>query len=167
MSISNPPTTSNLPPPSRRCQAVTQSGKQCKAYAIHNESFCSVHAGRNTAGGAPEGNSNATKHGFYSGAFSNDELAQLVAYADDLTLDDEIGAARVTNARLLLYTMQNADGLDADTLSRLVVAQMRGLKTVADLLRAKRAVSGEAGDGIAGAIAAALDELGNEWGIEL
>jgi len=156
-----------LPPVERRCNGVTKDGHRCKAYAVE-DGLCAVHLGRNhPKGGAPAGNENALRHGFYSEAFTTGELAQLISYADDLTLDDEISAARVTNARLLMFTLQHADEMNGDELGRLVVAQMRGLKTVADLLRAKRAISGEAGDGIAGAIAAALDEIGNQWGVEL
>ena len=35
------------------------------------------------------------------------------------------------------------------------------------MLRDRRALSGEASDGFAGAIAQALDELGSEWGVDL
>jgi hypothetical protein len=43
----------------------------------------------------------------------------------------------------------------------------RGVGQLARLMRAKRAVSGEAADGLADAFAKALDELSTEMGIEL
>ena len=44
---------------------------------------------------------------------------------------------------------------------------MMGARTVARLLRDQRAISGQAADGISGAIGQALDELGSEWGLPL
>lgn len=41
------------------------------------------------------------------------------------------------------------------------------LSRLGRLMRDNRAITGEAADGIAGAIGRALDELGSEWGIEL
>jgi hypothetical protein len=68
--------------------------------------------------------------------------------------------------RLLLYLRDHPD-LDAATLARLAPLAFRGTLTVARLLRDQRALSGEAADGIAGAIGQALDELGSAWGVEL
>ncbi len=71
---------------------------------------------------------------------------RLSAYLDDLLDSDQATPAEV--ARLL--------ALHAQTASRL-----------GRLLRDRRALSGEAADGIAGAIAQALDELSSELGVEL
>ena len=44
---------------------------------------------------------------------------------------------------------------------------MTGARTVARLLRGQRAISGQAADGISGAIGLALDELSSELGSPL
>ena len=49
----------------------------------------------------------------------------------------------------------------------LVALALQATRTIARLLRDRRAISGESADGISGAIAQALDELSTEWGIEL
>jgi hypothetical protein len=106
-----------------------------------------------------------------------EELADLVACADDLTLDDEIATTRVTLRRILsLITpdvravreppQTNAPMTPVDY-ARLATLALAGARTVARLLRDQRALSGEAADGIAGAIAQALDELGTELGLDL
>lgn len=156
-----------LPPNEKRCQASTQAGERCKAWVVKNEKYCSVHLGRNVGGGAPTGNKNAKKHGFYSQNFSDDELAALIAYAEDISLDDELAAARVVNARLLTYIMEERERLTPDQLARLTAVSLNGLKTVGNLLRLKQSVEGEGDGSIAGAIAMALDELGDELGITL
>ena len=66
-----------------RCTAITRAGKPCKAWAItgNNPPLCSAHAGRNASAGAPPGNHNARKHGYYSHRFTTQELADLVPHA--------------------------------------------------------------------------------------
>lgn len=46
-----------------RCGAKTRTGKPCKAYAMPN-GRCRMHGGSST--GAPKGNQNSRKHGFFS-----------------------------------------------------------------------------------------------------
>jgi len=46
-----------------RCGAKTRAGGKCKQPAMPNNR-CKMHGGKST--GAPKGNSNAWKHGFYS-----------------------------------------------------------------------------------------------------
>lgn len=50
---------------SPRCGAQTRSGKACRAPALRDKTRCRMHGG--TAGsGAPFGNRNAVKHGFFT-----------------------------------------------------------------------------------------------------
>jgi len=122
---------------------------------------CAAHRDDRGAHGAPAGNTNAREHGFYSPALDAAELADLVSLADDPSLDDEIAAARVALRRVLA-------ALDTDQPDpRLASLAFAGTRTIARLLRDQRAISGDAADGIAGAIAQALDELSTEWGIDL
>jgi hypothetical protein len=98
--------------------------------------------------------------GFYSRIFSEDELLDVarLAAAGDVSLDEEIGMLRVCMRRLL-----EADIDPAKTLQLL----SRGAGQLARLMRAKRALSGDAADGLADAFAKALDELSTELGIDL
>ena len=98
--------------------------------------------------------------GFYSKIFSEDELLDVarLAAAGDVSLDEEIGMLRVCMRRLL-----EADIDPAKTLQLL----SKGTGQLATLMRAKRALSGEAADGLADAFAKALDELSTELGIDL
>ncbi|MCC6192203.1 MAG: hypothetical protein IT318_24495 [Anaerolineales bacterium] len=112
---------------------------------------------------------NARTHGFYATHFTPEELALLAEFVSDPTLDDEIWMQRVVNRRLLAH-VSNTDGAEPialETLVKVAEALAAGTGRVARLLRDKRALSGEAADGIAGAIAAALDELSSELGVEL
>lgn len=121
------------------------------------------------AKGAQPANQNAAKTGFYSDHFTEEELARIAALTTDPTLDDEIWMQRVLNHRLLAYAARPADGteLAVQQLIQVVETLAIGTGRVARLLRDKRALSGEAADGLTGAIAQALDELGTELGLEL
>lgn len=142
----------------------------CKAWAIRDSDppLCGVHARRAVSPGGPPGNQHARKHGFYSRALELSELVDLVAYADDLTLDDEIGCARVVLRRLLemLRSLAEQDAGPADY-ARIAGLALQAARTVARLLRDKRALTGEAADGISGAIGDILDEVSTIMGAEL
>ncbi|MFN7881796.1 MAG: HGGxSTG domain-containing protein [bacterium] len=49
-----------------RCLARTRSGGQCQAPAVKGKTRCRMHGGTNP--GAPTGNRNALRHGFYTGS---------------------------------------------------------------------------------------------------
>ncbi len=93
------------------------------------------------------------------------ELADLAALSDDRSLEDEIGVARVTLRRVMAQMDQTP--ADPETLAKLGALVMSGARTIARLLRDERALTGQAADGIAGAIGQALDELSIELGLEL
>jgi hypothetical protein len=152
---------------------------------------CSVHAGRTfdpevppepveghrRRAGAPHGNQNARAHGFYSSAFDPQEIADLITYADDLSLDDEIACARVALRRILVLldfsdVSQFDDPADAQPMThaeyaRLMSLALQAARTIARLLRDQHTLSGSAADGITGAIGTALDELSTIWGVRL
>jgi hypothetical protein len=118
------------------------------------------------------------RHGFYSDQFTVDELALIAAFVSDLTLDDEIWMQRVLNRRLLAYVAPGretggesddsaGEALDVATLVKVAQALAIGTGRVARLLRDKRALSGKAADGMAGAFALALQEVCTELGIAL
>jgi hypothetical protein len=106
---------------------------------------------------------------FYGGGFTTDELALVAAFVSDPTLDDELWLQRVANRRLFQRASETPgqDVPELDVLIKVAEALATGTGRVARLLRDKRALSGEAADGIAGALAQALDELASELGLEL
>lgn len=146
--------------PPTPCTSRTAAGNACRAWAVADTDppTCAAHLPRTKAP--------ATTHGFYSSAINPDELAALVAFAGDMTLDDEIGVTRVALRRALAALSAPTDETTfalAD-FGRLAAVVFAGASTVARLLRARRALSGDAADGIAGAFAQALDELHTDWG---
>lgn len=140
----------------------------CKAWAVHgtHPPACSAHAGRNVGAGAPAGNDNATKHGFYGSEFTTDELADLIAYADDLDLTAELATLRVLQRRLLNFINTNPD-LPADDLAAIASLATGNVRAIAYLFRTMHILDDKHADGVAGAIGQALDELSNLWGVKL
>ena len=52
---------------SPRCGAKTRSGKPCRSPSVAGKKRCRMHGGAEGSG-APKGNQNAFKHGYYSKA---------------------------------------------------------------------------------------------------
>lgn len=50
---------------SARCGAKTRSGKPCQSPAVSGRKRCRMHGGA-PGSGAPKGNKNAMKHGYYT-----------------------------------------------------------------------------------------------------
>ena len=169
------------------CGYVSPDGRPCRAWAIRDSDppFCSVHAGRNQKGGTSK-EQELGAQSFYSTALLPEELADLLARAEDLSLDEEIAAARITLRRILALLSADRAGpmaegatapgggapdyeapMSARDYARLARLALEGGRTIGRLLRDKRALSGEAADGLAGAISQAIDELSVEWGIDL
>lgn len=150
---------------SEKCTATTATGEPCQAWAVRGSSppLCSAHAGRNVGAGAPTGNRNARTHGAYSDLIDEGELAQLVADAGDRSLEDELAITRLALRRLT--QILNDDEAQPSQIQAIAPLIFTGSRAVARLLRADRALSGEAADGLNGAISQAIDELMNEWNI--
>lgn len=154
---------------SRQCSATTKAGSRCQAWSLRDADppLCSAHAGRNVGAGAPAGNQNARKHGFYSDAITVEELRRIVKYAEERpSLRQEIDVFRVYLRRLFLYLTEGDEPTRQDlvTVGKLIVSTGR---TIARMARDERALSGDSSDGLNAAIAQALDELGTEWGLPL
>ena len=139
----------------QKCTATTHAGQPCQAWAVHNTQppLCSAHGGGNRPIGAPKGNTNALKHGFYA------------ADPQAITIDDAI-AGLVDKMRRLDTIIAETKG-NGDYLVRLFELYTQASSRLSRMLRDRRALSGDAADGIAGAIAQALDELGTELGVDL
>ena len=179
-------------PAKRRCTARTAAGRPCRAWAVHNPPgpegpgtlgqapLCAAH--RSASGqrvpvdeqidaGGPEhsrgvglceGNTSAVAHRFYSqgeGFYSADP--------EKVTINDAIADLTDKMRRLDRLIAQYEDSGSNGVLARLFAIYTQASSRLSRMLRDRRALSGEAADGIAGAIAQAMDELGTELGVDL
>jgi hypothetical protein len=108
---------------------------------------------------------------FYAPSVEISPAAAISTEAGELSLDEEIACARVALRRVLdalVRSEQHAE-LDNHERANLLALTLQAVRTVARLLRAKRAMSEctADGDGTPPAIAAALDALSEKWGIDL
>jgi len=140
-----------------RCTATCKDGSPCTNWAVHgtNPPRCSVHGGTKKKIGAPKGNKNALKHGFYAAEPKAVTVADAIAgLVDKLNYIDNILQTR-------------SDDFSNEQIIRMIALYQQGTSRLGRLLRDKRAVSGEAADGISAAIAQALDELSTQLGVKL
>ena len=144
----------------RKCEATTAKGQPCRAWAVQDSSppRCAAHGGTGKQPGAPAGNKNAKTHGLY-------------AQSDTpcLTISDIILDLSDKQQALSDYIDAQLSSTDADIekLSGLFSIHAQTASRLGRLLRDRRALSGEATDGLAGAVAQALDEIGTEMGVNL
>ena len=91
-----------MTPKKIKCTAVTAKGTPCKAWAIHdsNPPRCAPHSGIT---GAPEGNNNADKHGYYKKQVKPAEINALFDSAADVSLIQEAVLLCVLLRRLAEY----------------------------------------------------------------
>ena len=92
---------------------------------------------------------------------------QRLAEANCAALEGEIDLQRQVNERLLNLwnALEHAQEPDGALQVKVAAALTAGLGRVARLLRDQRALTGQAGDGLAAAVAQALDELASEMGV--
>ncbi len=157
----------------RKCTATTRTGRPCKAWAQRGSepALCRAHADRpagqekdpfliNPKKEEPQSEAEL----FYNRRFSSEELKALVGLALDRSLNGEVAITRVAIRRIL---NQLEEELGPEETAHLATLLFNGARTIAQLLRAQRALSGEAAEGISGAMAQALDELSTMKGIDL
>lgn len=121
---------------------------RCRAWAMRGEELCYAHL---------------RKRGLYRRFFTEEEVQEIeeVASSSELTLDDVIVVLKVLIFKILEREKKNHD------LGKAVPLMEKAVRSLIAALKAKRALSGEAADGLAAAFAQALDELSTELGIEL
>ena len=155
-------------PQKRRC-----ARPECRAWARAGSAHCRWHgpgqaeaapapqAGGGTGPGPREGAGSPL--GIYAAALTPEERRLLEQAGDCLDLEPEIWLLRVMSRRLFL-ALSRGEG-DAESLRKLASVLYQGLARLAQLMRARRAVNGEAADGLAGALAQALDAIDNiqDW----
>lgn len=99
------------------------------------------------------------KIGFYKTAYTLEEVADLVNLEMNGELGDELTAVRVAIRRVM---EKLGEELETAEYARMAALVFRGANTMAQLLRTRRAISGQAMDGLLGAIAQGLQELETE-----
>jgi hypothetical protein len=67
----------------------------------------------------------------------------------------------------IIDQVRSGEGVTLEELARLLRIHGQNASRLGRLLRDRRALSGDAADGISGAVAQALDELSNELGTDL
>ena len=128
----------------------------CRAWAMPDSPYCRSHrpAEAARADSPPPGESPL---GIYAAALTPEERQLIEGQSEALDLEPEIWLLRVMSRRLFLAIGQG--DADQETLRKLASVLYQGIARLSQLLRTRRAVSGEAADGLACALAQALDEL--------
>jgi hypothetical protein len=147
---------------SRRCTATRADGSPCRAWAVQGSDppRCATHGGTSARIGPPPGNQNALKHGFYARGAREEGLEQVSP--SEWSIETVILDLCIKQARLSQYIEARSEELSAEQLARFLQIHGQNASRLGRLLRDRRALSGEAADGISGAIAQALDELHSE-----
>lgn len=148
-------------PNKTRCSATTTLGQPCKSWAVRDSDppLCATHMGLTVGGGAPKGNQNALKHGFYSRVISEAESAQLVGLMQSGEIDDELAMTRVLLRRVLEKLNESTTLDDFERLSRLYLL---GVRTTAGLIKA-----GGPQTTFRDVLDSVLGDLGNSWNADL
>ena len=144
-----------------QCSAMRRDGSRCTAWAVlgSDPPRCSVHAQAAAAAAEPR-------------AFSPEARAWL-GLDDDPSpcISIETVIADLYERQMwineLIDSLVGPDGASVTELARLLSIHGANAARLGRLLRDRRALSGDAADGISGAIAQALDELSTELGLDL
>lgn len=177
-----------------RCTHLTRAGRPCRGWAVRGSDppTCPSHLGARSPREDPAQEEAAGQAGsgavtvpeevppnrrpdvpgepvrsFYTPALSRQELADLVAYAAEMTLGDEIACARAALRRTLEFLSQGPDAVTESHYLRAVGLVLQGTRTIAQLLRDQQAMGGSVSDQLQAIFDAALDELSEEWGVDL
>ena len=143
----------------RQCTAVTQDGEPCQAWARRGSepALCAAHAEQAHGEGVT----------FYSPIMTREELAALADLAEvTVTLKGEIACARILIRRLIAY--MNEREPEGTEMLHYVKTVFKGTAAVARMLEKEQTLRTLAQQAsVTPAIYQALDELAEEWGIDL
>ena len=126
----------------------------CQGWAMAESRYCRVH--RTMLEDRAEKRDDSPL-GIYAAVLTPEEQLLLEQSGDQLDLEPEIWLLRIMSRRLFVAIGQ--DGTDREALRKLASVLYQGIARLAHLLRVRRALRGEAADGLAGALAKALDEI--------
>jgi hypothetical protein len=155
---------------SRRCKATRADGQPCRAWAVRGSDppRCSSHGGGRAPVGAPPGNQNARTHGFYAQApATDDDGGDRSPDAPQVCrIDAVIADLYAKQQRLSRYIDQNAADLTPEQLARFLQIYAQSCSRLGRLLRDREALGGFS-EWMDKAFNQALDELSEEWGVDL
>lgn len=146
----------------------------CRAWAVRGSDppLCVAHAGRAVGAGAPPGNQNRRTHGFYGRILQPDEANDLHSYGKSITIDSEIGIARVALRRVFDMLETHAtpgpdpQPIDVELYVRLLTLAFRGAGTISRLLSIRQQLPEAQDDRIHESLVDAYIELRDKWGIK-
>jgi hypothetical protein len=138
-----------------KCTATTKQGRACQAWAVPDTDppLCAAHGGAQSPPGAPTGNRNAEKHGFYT------RPSPLT------TIDDAIQHLAASLARLDKYINAHIHDLDTADIARLTSVYGMNLSRFVRMLKDKAAT--DPSDDLHAAINEALSLAQEQLGVEL
>ena len=104
--------------------------------------------------------------------FTNDELSRILAQERGAAngLDAALDATRVLLDRIICRMTARSDEIDDEQLGaflKLAAAHNDTAGRIAALMRARTVIRGDAADTLSGHLAAALDQLSEQWHVEL
>lgn len=137
----------------RQCTAKKLDGTPCQAWAVRGSDppLCSAHGG---AGGAGDDYQAGAHHVSACGT-------------SEIRIDEIIADLAAKQKTLSQHIDTCLAKTDIKAIAHLLALHGQNASRLGRLLRDQRALSGDAADGIAGAIAQALDELSSELGVDL
>lgn len=138
--------------PSRKCSRTTASGRPCRAWAVHGSDppACAAHAGSSPP--VPDR--------------GPDSAPEPAVTLDILDVIADLAAKQLCLSRYIDECLAAGDTAVPD-LTRLLALHSQNAARLGRLLRDKRALLPDADDERTAAISQALDELSEEWGVEL
>lgn len=129
----------------------------CRAWAMAGSAHCWSHRRMACEATALSTPPDESPLGIYASALTPEERRLLEQHGELLDLEPEIWLLRIMSRRLFIAIGE--EDADRETIRRLATVLYQGLARLAELTRARRALSGEAADGLAGALAQALEEI--------
>ena len=144
-------------PKKQRCARVG-----CRAWAMPDSPFCRAHRPLETRPDeplppAPVSSVEPSPLGIYAAHLTPEEQRLLEQAGGTLDLEPEIWLLRLMSRRL--FVAIGEDATDRETIRKLASVLYQGIARLAQLMRVQRTLQGDAADGLAGALAKALDEI--------
>jgi hypothetical protein len=152
---------------SRHCTATRADGTPCRAWAVRGTDppRCAAHGGTAARIGAPPGNQNALKHGYYARTAPGGPLRFLPP--EEWTIETIILDLCIKQARLSRYIEEHSADMSPGELASFLRIHGMNASRLGRLLRDKHALLGDADDAMNEIIREALKELNEEWGTDL
>lgn len=110
------------------CIATTKDGKPCRNHSTKGSDLCRAH------GGMAITNPHPIKHGFYRPIFNEDEYADLLTYAQDFDLADELAVARTRLRRIIKYIDRQEKSMDVEEYARLNQLVFSAIRVITDVV---------------------------------